>query len=194
MPCKRENKTMFGALPSFSCKRFFTFFLGGLLLVPAVVTVAASVKNGVIPTTSEIAIATIPITFLGWFASAFLSRKNTATQAKHNEINKIIEQIESALKDLAEVCSSAMKDSERAPNHAVVTAQINVAKVQRIKNLLDRLHGLDPAQENMNDVIITIRRLVTDESNFLCDAKLAQTFNMIVRLESWVCSRFERRF
>ncbi len=191
MPCKGKSEPMLGPFPSFSGKWVLVCCL---FLVPALITLVVSVKNGEMPSTSAVALSTIPITFLGWFASAFLSRKNSATQAKYSEINKVIEQIETALKDLSEVCSSAMKLTERKSGDAVVTAQINVAKVQRLKNLLDRLQALDPSQVDMDSFIITIRRLVTDESNFLTDEKLAQTFNMIVRLEAWMCARFERRF
>ncbi|HHQ4463557.1 TPA: hypothetical protein ACSP8J_000627 [Aeromonas veronii] len=151
-------------------------------------------KNGEMPSTSAVALSTIPITLLGWFASAFLNRQNAATQAKNTEINKVIEQIETALKDLSEVCSSAMKNAEKKPNDGVIVAQINVAKVQRINNLLIRLRSLDPTQEDMGVSVIKLRKLVTDESNFVDDSKLTQTFNMLVRIEAWMCSRFERRF
>ncbi|MFQ2646931.1 hypothetical protein ACK3ZP_07545 [Aeromonas caviae] len=151
-------------------------------------------KNGQMPSTSAVALSTIPITLLGWFASALLNRQNSATQAKNTEINKVIEQIETALKDLSEVCSTAMKSSECKPKDHVIAAQTNVAKVQRVKSLLARLRSLDSDQEDMSRFVIQLRKLVTDESNFLGESQLAQTFNKLVRIEADMCSRFERRF
>jgi hypothetical protein len=191
MPCKGRSESHWAA---FIARYWKWILLCEVCFIPALITLVFSVKNGEMPSTSAVALSTIPITLLGWFASAFLNRQNAATQAKNTEINKVIEQIETALKDLSEVCSSAMKNAEKKPNDGVIVAQINVAKVQRINNLLIRLRSLDPTQEDMGVSVIKLRKLVTDESNFVDDSKLTQTFNMLVRIEAWMCSRFERRF
>ncbi len=191
MPCKGKNESRLGL---FIARYWKWILLCEVCFIPALITLLVSVKNGEIPSTSAVALSTIPITLLGWFASAFLNRQNSATQAKNTEINKVIEQIEAALKDLSEVCSSAMKNSERKPNDHVIAAQINVAKVKRINSLLVRLRSLDPTQEDISASVIDLRKLVTDESNFMDERKLTQTFNMLVRIEAWMCSRFERRF
>jgi len=191
MPCKGINKTQ---LRLFLERYWKWIVLCEVCFIPALITLVVSVKNGEMPSTSAVALSTIPITLLGWFASALLNRQNSAAQAKNTEINKVIEQIETALKDLSEVCSTAMKSSECKPKDHVIAAQTNVAKVQRVKSLLARLRSLDSDQEDMSRFVIQLRKLVTDESNFLGESQLAQTFNKLVRIEADMCSRFERRF
>ncbi|HHQ4762959.1 TPA: hypothetical protein ACSP8C_003362 [Aeromonas veronii] len=187
MPCKEKSEVTSG-------ERWNFILWCEICFIPALITLIVSVKNGELPSTAAVALSTIPITLLGWFASASLNRKNAATQAKNSEVNKAIEQIEAALKDLSESFSTAMKETDRKAQDSVIIAQINVAKVQRIKNLLARLHALDSSQESMDSYIIQLRKLATDESNFVSDDKLAKTFNMLVRIEERMCSRFVRRF
>lgn len=191
MPCKEKSESRWRV---FISRYWKWILLCEFCFIPALITLIVSVKNGQMPSTSAVALSTIPITLLGWFASALLNRQNSATQAKNTEINKVIEQIETALKDLSEVCSSAMEKSERKANDHVIAAQTNVAKIKRINSLLVRLRTLDPSQEDISGSLINLRKLVTDESNFNGDGNLAQTFNKLVRIEAWMCSRFERRF
>ncbi|MGL6427826.1 hypothetical protein [Aeromonas hydrophila] len=191
MPCKGKSETQKGA---FLDRYWKWILLCEVCFVPALITLVISLKNGEMPSTAAVALSTIPITLLGWFASALLNRQNSATQAKNTEINKVIEQIETALKDLSEVCSTAMKSSESKPKDHVIAAQTNVAKVQRVNYLLTRLRSLDSEQEDMSQFLIQLRKLVTDESNFLGEGQLAQTFTQLVRIEADICSRFERRF
>lgn len=176
--------------------RYVYKFLAGALyimsIIPALVVIFDSIVLRAIPETNEIAFATAPITLCGWFVVARLNRNNAKKQAKFSEVNKTIDAIEVALKNLSEDCFNHMNSD--GGNSSVDITLINAAKVARVNGMISRLKTIDSGQLDSNFDIINLRKLLTNDENFSSKEKSKETYVTMVNMENWITSKLYKRF